>query len=388
VAASCTLLLPEDQPSTEAALAASALAEAGWGVDSVGLDAGRPEEWFRDELARRAPAAVMVVARGETREIEARALLLAEMAGIPRRAWVGDALRRVPPEAPPGVLVLAGDPVEGVGRFAGCRLDPRRIAPAPWSRVDPRPGRATPLFRELHTIGLLAARTDPLELAPTAALAALDAPLLSGPRDLHPEAALAQLRTREPQVDHAVLLDRDAGDAVLTLLPLVAEEVARVSVRVSAARQHPSLHRELRARGATRVVFEIDRIRGEEPLAGSTAAVEDLPPHVDAARAAGLEVGVVWVLGLPGETAAQARTRTAWLRRLAPEHLAPVPYEATSGHPAERRLHAEGLLPCPEEPWIREVHHPLRQACFGAEEFQAAWAAALELSASVQAGAA
>ena len=381
----------------EAGFLCSSLRRAGASPVLLPTDFCTDEDGFRATLQAHAPAAVVLAYQPEFREI------LGHLGEVARRAMavpvtiVGSALTRqgVGTAFPEGVGQL-GSAVDGstggivLGREAPGAADPRGLP----LDLDVFGGEdllahplAASLFAETETIGLLATRGSVRRLAPTALLARLEAPLPQGPVELLPAAATAPLEGFGVRPVRVEWWDRHAGPTVLAR----AAELAALGIASSARVMPEGLDPEVtllaaRAAGVDRVVFEVDRLADIEPGPGTAATAEDLEPWFDAARALGLQTGVLLVVGLPGETPAAGRARTGTLRRLAPDCLRCVPFEATGGTPMEDLLRERDALPEPDLRWNRELHRPLRQACLDAEGFTANWSEALLLLAEREAG--
>jgi hypothetical protein len=180
--------------------------------------------------------------------------------------------------------------------------------------------------------------------------------------------------------------DRDVGAALLERVREAGGRVPHQSVRLLPGGKDPGLISELRSLGVGRVVFDVDRLTAVAATPGSAATAEDLEPWMREARRAGMEVGVLLAVGIPGESAASARSRLEVLRRLAPQRLRCVPFEPAGGHPVYADLKSRGLLPPEGERWNRELHRPLVQRGFDREDFVAAWSEALLLLAEIEAG--
>jgi hypothetical protein len=243
--------------------------------------------------------------------------------------------------------------------------------------------QAGSLFCELDTIGLVAARSGRGTLAPTAFLARLEAPLPHGPVALSDRAALAPLNDTGGGVRRIEWWDRDAGKAVLNCAAEVSDRGLRQSARVIPGGDAAARLSALAGAGIDRVIFEVDRIESGEPMPQSAACSGDLGPWVSEARRCGLEVGILLVVGIPGETIEGGKRRTEAVRALRPDRIRCVPFEPTGGHPVYGAMVARGWWPPRDLRWIREVHRPLRQPGLGREEFVQNWSEALMLQAEV-----
>ena len=176
------------------------------------------------------------------------------------------------------------------------------------------------LFGDVGTAPLLASRPDPRRVSPVAALARLEGPVAGGPVVLTPETALAPLRAVQSAVRRVEWWDRSFEPSWMPLL----EEVWRLGVRQS-VRLRPELASggalaEFKRLGVRRIVFE--------------CAAKDVAPEAEAAErchAAGLEAGVLLVIGIPGETAAVCAARCEKLRRAGIDRVRVVPFEPTGG---------------------------------------------------------
>lgn len=242
------------------------------------------------------------------------------------------------------------------------------------------------LFAERGTVALVASRPASRDVAPTALLARLEAPR---PERciLVPAAASWPVRDGMPGLSHVEWWDRDFPDEAFPLLEGIAGRGWRQSVRVRLGTgRTPEVLERLRERGVHRVVFEVDRTVEGPALPGSTGSADDLRPYVAASRELSLEVAVLLVVGLPGETRASARATLDILREIKPDRLRCVPFEPTGGTPAHRQVAAAGLLPATDRRWERELHRPLNQACLHGEDFIASWAEAHLLLAEVETG--
>lgn len=119
-------------------------------------------------------------------------------------------------------------------------------------------------------------------------------------------------------------------------------------------------------------------------MQGSSCNVDELENWVVDSRRLQMEVGVLLVVGIPGETRARGRNRTEVLRRLLPQHVRCVPFEPTGGHPVFGSCVEQGWWPPQNEAWIREIIRPLAQPTLSAEEFILNWSDALNLHAEVE----
>lgn len=240
------------------------------------------------------------------------------------------------------------------------------------------------LFAELDTVPMMARRCARSELPPTAALASLEVPSGAGV-DLDVAVALAPLEQVGGKIRLLEWRDRDLSPALIERVRACAGKAALQSVRVIPGERDSSDTMEmLHEAGVGRVVFEVDRLAGVAAMQGSSCNVDELENWVVDSRRLQMEVGVLLVVGIPGETRARGRNRTDVLRRLLPQHVRCVPFEPTGGHPVFGSCVEQGWWPPQDEAWIREIIRPLAQPTLSAEEFILNWSDALNLHAEVE----
>lgn len=379
----------------EAAFLAGHLATLGTEVHRVPIDFCTDERSFQETLTRLAPEAVFLVFAKEWAEFLARAVKLSQEVVSGPVAVLGDGVEREP---------LPASVQEGVKAFLGREPEPSEIRPRPALPPEKLPGTpldlavfggasipdrpiVASLFGECGTAALLASRGGRRGLSPTASLARLEAPVAGEPVALQVETALAPLGVLGPALRRIEWWDRDAREAVLEAAAAAAARRPglRQSARLVPGGRDPSELERFREAGIDRVIFEVDRADGADPMPASSAAVEDLAPWIAAARRAGLEAGVLLVVGVPGETRASGEKRVRRLRELRPDRLRCVPFEPTGGHPVWADLEGRGWWPPRDRRWIREVHRPLRQPSLPLADFIGNWSDASMLLAEIEA---
>lgn len=372
---------------------ATALAMSGFRPRLVATDFCTDHDGFQAHLAAEDPALVVMPYQAEFHEIlEHLASLVRSSVEVPV-VLVGDTLARrgVPERLPEGLHVLPGFPAGPFqdlleGRSAQtwdlARL-PMDLGAYGGGRLLERPLAAS-LFGELDTVGLLAARRTHAGICPTASLARLEAPVGGGPVVLDRETALRPLKDLGARPARVEWWDRHAGSHVLACVRALSGEVPSQTVRIVPEHMDAEGLEAFRGAGVDRVVFEVDRFEGAAPGPGTAGSVKDMAPLAHRARSLGMQVGVLLVVGVPGESPGRAAARLEDLRRLAPDHLRCVPFEPTPGTPMERLALELGARPAEEGRWNRELHRPLRTESLDAEGFIADWAEALLYQAEVE----
>lgn len=382
---------PELQP--ESAFLAGAARLLGFVPQRVATDFGTPGEVFQAELTALEPAGVLLPYTTEFREV---LLVLAEIArdsvGCPV-ALVGDGIarERLPEHPIDGVTWIAGDPGRGLAAAVGA---PPNGGPAhetiamdflPYGPDLARRPMVASLFGEMGTVGLVATRAARSELSPVVLLARLQAPVGDDPVLLQSDIALAPLESLGDTVRRVEWWDAHATDHVLACAASLSARGVRQSVRIRPDLATPDLLATLSSHDVDRVVFDVDRIPDAPSTPGSRTTAEELEPWVAAARAAGLEVGLMVVVGLPYETAESGRQRLAAVRGLEPDRIRCVPFEPTGGTPAHDWVEEHGLLASKKTRWERELHRPLVQDCLPPDAFWQTWSDTLCYLAEVEA---
>jgi hypothetical protein len=377
------------EAATESLLISGALEQAGLSVSALPAEYCTEEASFVEALHSRPGAAVVLPYRRCVREFLAHTAGVVLKAGLPV-LLAGDGLVREGVDRaglPDGLETSAEAIPDAVSDWVGrVRRDPKHcgLGFAAFGDEYVLGVPQVSLFQERGTLPLLARRGSRDELSPTAQLALLEAPLQEACA-LDLDVALAPLAEFGGDLRHIEWRDRDVSPALLACVQACRDRVARQSVRVRPEGKDASETLEcLVEAGVTRVVFEIDRINGVAPMAGSSAATEDVEDWVVEARRLELDLGYLLVVGLPGETKRRGAQRVETLRRFLPQHLRCVPFEPTGGTPAWHQCAEAGAWPPAGESWIREVIRPLNQASLSAEDFLVNWSSALDLMAEVE----
>ncbi|MSR74109.1 MAG: hypothetical protein EXS14_01380 [Planctomycetes bacterium] len=240
------------------------------------------------------------------------------------------------------------------------------------------------LFAELDTVPMMSRRCSRSDLSPTAVLAALEAPCAQSVA-LDRDVALAPLAQAGGSARLLEWRDRDISPELIELVRACRGKAAMQSVRVIPGERDSSDTMDmLQDAGVQRVVFEVDRIVGVESMPGSSCTVDELESWVVDARRLQMEIGVLLVVGIPGETRARGRSRVDVLRRLLPQHLRCIPFEPTGGHAVFGQCVDRGWWPPGDQAWIREVIRPLTQPSLNADDFVLNWGDSLNLQAEVE----
>ena len=366
---------------------AGVVREAGWDSVLELVDLCTDENVFGASLREKKPQGILLIYATEWREMLARAGAIAhEATGLPIHV-VGAASGRpcaLPVPENPGFMTL-GSPQESALAAALGWAPPKAGSYSPalglYGRDIARRPPSCSLFAELGTLGMLGSRESVEALSPVAALARLANP--------GKEAGVAQphlLRRALDEVERPRRLewwDADFASDHLKLLAPFQDLSLSHAVRLQPSSVTERHLLTLKTASVDRVVMTVDRVKDLRPMAGTHASAEDLQQPAARIRAASLELGLLLVVGLPGETAEHAAERLEAVRRLAPDHLRVVPFEPTGGHPVFDQLFHAGCLPSGEVRWKREVHRPLKQDSMTHEEYIRVWAAAHELQAEL-----
>ena len=376
----------------DTAFLAGALRAHGLRAVEVATDYCTEEDAFAARLREQAPAAVLFPYHPEFREIIRHLARVAREAVDVPVGIIGEPLLRdvERPASEGGVEVWPGDPGEAVvACLSGARPGgPRHEGVAAdlgffgGPEVLDQPFKGS-LFSELGTACLWATRPGWAHLSPTAMLARLEAPAGEEPVTLDEAAALAPLEDLGEGLRRVEFWDRHAGPAVLALAKKLAPRLA-VSARFMPSLAGGEEIGLLAEAGVDRVIFEVDRLAGAPPMPGSSCSVEDLEPLVPALRERGMEVGVLLVVGIPGEDSVGAASRLDALRRLRPDHLRCVAFEPTGGHAVMEFLARIGEAERWRRRWNRELHQALDGTSRGGEVFIQSWAEAHLLLAEVE----
>ncbi len=393
---------PEFLP--DAAFAASVLRAGGFETERLATDFCTTADAFQSRVRAAAPCTVVFVDGAEWREIINLLASSAAECGATSIVVVGDSLARET-EAGGGrhwSVPIAECPLLTPAFLA--RLDGTEAAtaksPADVSDVALdyavfgggallRRGMGSSLFADVPVVALLARRGSRADMSPVAALARLEATSGFAGVDLSDEAALAPLGVIGARDWAVEWWDRRFPVGRTSLLRAVADRGLNQSVRLLPADATDIRLAELRAAGVTRVVFDCDMLdETDAPVlpqcAGSAASVAEA---VSRARRSGMEAGVLFVVGLPGETLAITRARCQILRTCRSARLRVVPFEPTGLSLATDLCVSRGLWPPADNRWNREIHQPLRQPELGEDLFPAIMEEALELLACVEIGA-
>ncbi len=377
----------------DAAFAAALLRRNGFRPERLATDFCTSQDAFQSRLRADRPSVVIFFDGAEWREII-------------------DMLARFAAGVVPATLVVTGDSLardQGGGRrFASPlvevpRLDDETLRAwrADLGASEPHPptldyalfggadllrrGMGCSLFGDPGTAALLARRGSRDVLSPAAMLARLEGTTGSAGIEIPDEAALAPLgslgnaATSVEWWDRRFPIERDG------LLRQVAATGRRQSVRLAPGDATPARLADLAGAGVTRVIFDCDVASDATPrLPGAQASALDVAAAVARARTAGLGSGVLFVIGLPGETATVTEARTAVIRRAAPERLRVVPFEPTGFTPAFDECCARGWWPPADNRWNRELYQPLNQPELGLDNFPAVMEVSLALLAGIE----
>jgi hypothetical protein len=354
----------------QAAFASRAMRTLGFDPRPLPTDFCTTREAFQTAVASANPAALVFVDALEWREIVATLSDCArEVSAAP--ILLLSSVPAAPAEAdfPAGVTFVQDDGIAALAAALGAPrgdLDPRALAldyAVVGGRAALRRAMAASLFAEPRTVGLLARRPAVGAVAPTAALARLEAPVGAGPFVLDVEAALRPLDELGDAVAAVEWWDRSFDPASGALLRAVAGRGLRQSVRVLPAAASAAALKVLKRDGVTRVVFDCDALDGapDARVPGAAAAASDVVRAARIATEAGLEVGILLVIGLPGEGATRFRERRAALQAAAAAQVRVVPFEPAGGTEAWTWCVAAEVWPPADQRWNRELYQPLRQ---------------------------
>ncbi len=377
------------EAASEALLLAGLVEQAGLGVSIQRAEYCTDDETFMAALRQVPGARVVLPYRREVREF------LAHTAGVVRKAGLrvlmtGDGFLREGADRaalPEDLETSAGTTPLGLAEWLGLPLPAVERCGFGFAAFGGAAVLGIPqvsFFQEPGTLPLMARRGARSALAPTAQLALFDAPLPEA-CTLDEDVCLAPLLRMGSGVRHVEWRDRDLSPELLQRVSACRERVKEQSVRVMPdGKDSAETLESLVEAGVTRVVFEVDRVTGADPLPGSAAAAEDLEDWVVEARRLQLDTGYLLVVGVPGETRRRGALRVESIRRFLPQHLRCVPFEPTGGTAAWSVCEERGFWPPAGEAWIREVIRPLVQASLPPEDFLANWSGALDLLAEVE----
>lgn len=376
----------------ESALLAGAVEDLGGRALPLAVDACAAEDAFQASLKALDVRALALPWHREWRELASHVVGLARDVQVPALLF-GDGLVRLEGDGhpmPEGALQLAHPgPADLAAALELHAPDPEAPRPSwAWMAGAGLGGRsiAAALFAEPGTLGCIAGTSRREALAPTALLARLEAPAAAH-QACDPAAMVRALEPVVAGLERLEWWDRGFAPSLETCLEVLR---ARFPDLRHALRPAPSDLEDaerlgrLAALGVDRVILEIDAIEEGPALSGQVFTASAAREAAARVQAAGLEVAVVLVVGLPGESPERAARRLEDVRAIDPVRLRCVPFEATGGHPARDHLQAKGWLPVIDDPWIREVHRPLVLPELDAEAFHLIWAAALDLLAEVE----
>jgi hypothetical protein len=211
------------------------------------------------------------------------------------------------------------------------------------------------LFGDLGVLPVLASRPRPKDTSPTAAVARLEGALSSGPVAIEHRASLLAGAVGVELWDRSL----PAG-ALSRVIPRSA--APSLTVRLLPA-ELPRLREEWGDERVTRIALECDAL-DEAPelrLPNAAGTASEVAAAAGLAKLAGLEIGVLLVIGLPGETVAHTKARCDRLRELGIARVRVVPFEPAGGTAAWDWCVDKHLWPPAENRWNRELYQPLRQ---------------------------
>jgi hypothetical protein len=373
----------------QAAFASSSLRSLGFEPQLLATDFCTARDGFQTAVRAAAPAAVVIIDGVEWREI------LSTLAGFACDVTRGPVvvLTSVPSIPAPGdfpsrVKFVEDGDARSLGSALGAKasLDHRELA-LDYGLFGGRAlltrAMGSSLFGDLGTVALLSSRADLRAASPTAALARLEAPLSGGGVSLTSGTALSPLMDLSSAARAVEWWDRDGVDPAL-LDQVKARFGLPQSVRVPRHLSDRVFPEYARKHGVTRLVFECDALDEAQelrvPESGGTG--EEVAAGIRNAKLAGLETGVLLVIGVPGETAALAAARCERLRKADPDRVRVVPFEPTGGSQAWDECVASGSWPPRENRWNREIYQPLSQP--ESKEYSNVLEEALMLVASVE----
>jgi hypothetical protein len=227
-----------------------------------------------------------------------------------------------------------------------------------------RRGMGCSLFGDVGTVALLASR--PVlggAFCPTAALLRLEAPVpdsINRTLVLEEWAALTPLEILKGHVRAVEWWEPE-------VLPRHAARVKQVlgcpqTCRLATCNPSHEEADDLRRDGVTRVVYDCDVLDDAAALPWDVAApASTVAGAAVFAKQHGLEVGVLLVIGLPGETALHTKARCDLLRKAGIDRVRVIPFEPAGGTPAYDWCIERGLWPPKENRWNRELYQPLEQ---------------------------
>jgi hypothetical protein len=336
----------------QAAFLSSALRALGFKPELLPTDFCTTQDSFQTAVRASNPDAVLFVDALEWREI------LATLSGFAVEAIAGPV---VVDQAPGDLAALR----------AALRTEPGPVPPLTSLPLDyalfggaALVGRAMgcSLFGDVGTVALLATR--PVGGSPTAAIARLEgpvSPLLRDSQIIEEHAALAPLEALRGSVRAVEWWDEPEAR------PIYAARVKEMLGCPQTCRSRTDYPMDefdqLRADGITRVVYDCDAIDDlpELRLPGAAGPTGSVAAAAVNTKKCGLEVGVLFVIGLPGERALHTKARCDLLRRAGIDRVRVVPFEPTGGTPTYDWCVERGLWPPKDNRWNRELYQPLEQ---------------------------
>ncbi len=229
---------------------------------------------------------------------------------------------------------------------------------------------------------------SPSGMPGNAGLRIFNYPTNKAPRSRPMEAVLAMIDALPGEVRRVEFADREFGwmSEVAVLLRGLKErsEAREFVVRQLANTCDLDFLKQIATKGVKEVVFEYDVATPE--------AWERLPEGQDPARldaavqvaqGAGLRVGLLVSVGLPGESREEIDSKLERIRRWGVDRLRFIPFEPRIGHGWRQLCADAGMLPEGDGAWNRETYTPLSQTVIDEESWYLAWQDCLDLQAQV-----